>query len=81
MQQSIEALRKSEKLLEYYETSGLGQARQIIEAANLAYKGGEISFAELSQYLNQAMDIRKNHLEALNQYNQDAIQLNYYLNR
>jgi cobalt-zinc-cadmium resistance protein CzcA len=81
IQQSIQALEKSRKMLEYYETSGLKQAKEILNAANLSYKGGEISFAELSQYLNQALEIRRNYLDVLDQYNQDAIQLNYYLNR
>jgi cobalt-zinc-cadmium resistance protein CzcA len=43
--------------------------------------GGEIGFADLSQFLTQAIDIQKNYLDVLNQYNQSAIQLNYYLNR
>ncbi len=79
--QALQALDKSRQMLQYYEATGLGQASAIIEAANLSYRGGEISFAELSQYLNQALDIRKNYLEALNQYNQTTIQLNYYLNK
>ncbi len=81
VQQAIQALEKSRQMLEYYETNGLTQAIEIIKAANLSYRGGEISFAELSQYLNQALDIRRNYLDALHQYNQDGIQLNTYLNR
>jgi len=81
VKQAMQTLDKSMQILQYYETSGLAQAREIIKAANLAYKGGEISFAELSQYLNQALDLEKNYLDALHQYNQNAIQLNYYLNR
>ncbi len=81
VQQAIQAVEKSKQMLQYYELSGLNQAKDIIKAANLSYKGGEISFAELSQYLNQALDIRRNYLDALNQYNQNVIQLNYYLNR
>ena len=67
--------------LHFYETTGLGQADAIIKAANIAYRAGEISFADLSQFLTQAIDIQRNYLEVLNQYNQSAIQLNYYLNR
>lgn len=76
-----QALAKNRQMLDYYESSGLRQADAIMKAASIAYRGGEISFAELSQYLNQAIDIRKNYLDALNQFNQNAIQLNYYLNR
>jgi cobalt-zinc-cadmium resistance protein CzcA len=81
LQQAMQALDKTKQMLQYYEVTGLGQAKQIISAANLSYRGGEISFAELSQYLNQALDIQKNYLDALHQYNQNAIQLNYFLNR
>lgn len=81
LQQAVQALNKNSQMLQYYETVGLKQADEIIKSANLAYKGGEISFAELSQYLNQAVDIRKNYLDTLQQYNQNAIQLLYYQNK
>lgn len=42
---------------------------------------GEISFAELSQFLTQANDIQRNYLDVLNQYNAAAINLLYYYNR
>ena len=79
--QSFQELKKEEELLLFYETSGLEQAEAIIKAANLSYQGGEISFAELSQFLNQALELQRSRLEVLNQYNQAAIQLNYFLNR
>lgn len=79
--QSYQQLLKDQDLLRYYETKGLQQAEAIIKSSNLAYRGGEINFAELTQYLSQAIDIQKNYLDILQQYNQSAIQLNYYLNR
>jgi len=79
--QSYQQLLKDKDLLRYYESKGLAQAEAIIKSSNLAYRGGEINFAELSQYLSQAIDIQKNFLDVLNQYNQSAIQLNYFLNR
>lgn len=79
--QSVQQLRKDEELLLFYETTGLAQADAIIKAANISYRAGEISFADLSQFLTQAIDIQRNYLEVLNQYNQSAIQLNYFLNR
>lgn len=79
--QAIQQLQKDQELLNFYETTGFQQAEAIIKSANLAYRAGEINFAELSQFLTQAIDIQKNFLDVLNQYNQSAIQLNYYLNR
>ncbi len=54
------------------------QADEIIEAATLSYRSGEISFAEMSQFLGQAIAIRQNYLDVLNQYNHSAIQFNYF---
>ncbi|MEY4926300.1 MAG: hypothetical protein RI894_736, partial [Bacteroidota bacterium] len=58
--------------LEYYEKTGLPQAHDIIAAATLAYKSGEISYATLSLYLSQATDIQQNYLNSLARYNQAA---------
>lgn len=79
--QAYQLWQKNGELLEYYETTGLEQAEAIIKAANLSYRAGEISFAELSQFLTQAIDIQRNYLDVLQQYNQSAIQLNYLSNR
>jgi cobalt-zinc-cadmium resistance protein CzcA len=46
-------------MLSFYESAGLKQAESIIKAATLAYRAGEISFAELSQFLSQAIEIQK----------------------
>ncbi|MDX2047696.1 MAG: CusA/CzcA family heavy metal efflux RND transporter [Chitinophagaceae bacterium] len=78
MQQEVE---KNNSMLSFYESTGLMQAEEIIKAASLAYRAGEISFAELSQFLSQAIEIQKNYLENLNAYNQSVIQYNYYINQ
>ncbi|TAK45189.1 MAG: CusA/CzcA family heavy metal efflux RND transporter [Saprospiraceae bacterium] len=79
--QARQAVERSEEALRFYETTGLRQASQILDVASLAYRAGEISFAELSQFLTQAIGMRQNYLDALNDYNQSAIQLNYFLNQ
>ncbi|MES3019853.1 MAG: CusA/CzcA family heavy metal efflux RND transporter [Bacteroidota bacterium] len=79
--QLFQDFKKNEESLTYYEASGLKQSEAIIKAANLSYRGGEITFSELSQYITQALDIQKNYIEVLNEYNQSAIQINYFLNR
>lgn len=72
---------KNKRMLSFYETTGLKQAEEIIKAASLAYRAGEISFAELSQFLSQAIEIQKNYLDNLNAYNHSVIQYNYYINQ
>lgn len=76
-----EAIQKNIALLQFYEADGLRQAEEIIKAATLSYNTGEIGFAELSQFLGQAIGIRQNYLDVLNVYNQSAIEFNYYNNK
>jgi len=74
-------LQRDLELLSFYEKTGLVQAEKMIRSSNLAYRGGEINFAELTQYLTQAIDIQKSYLDVLNKYNQSAIQLYYFINK
>ncbi|WP_031301697.1 CusA/CzcA family heavy metal efflux RND transporter [Sphingobacterium paucimobilis] len=74
-------MEKNNALLQFYEKSGLRQADEIIKAATLSYNTGEIGFAELSQFLGQAITIRQNHLDVLNLYNKSAIEINYLNNK
>lgn len=70
-------MEKNLALLHFYETSGLQQARSITEAASQSYRSGKISFAELSQFLTQAIHTRQNYLDVLNNYNQSVIEFNF----
>ncbi len=79
--QKQQEIARNNSMLTFYETAGLKQANEIIKAASLAYRAGEISFAELSQFLTQAIEVQKNYLENLNVYNQSVIQYNYYINQ
>ncbi len=77
--QAAKEVEKNNSLLKFYESAGLRQADAIISASGLAYRAGEISFAELSQYLSQAIDIQRNYIEQLNVYNQSVIHYDYFL--
>ena len=79
--QRVNNLLKSQELLGFYETEGLDQSNEIIKAADLAYRGGEINITDLIQYLQQAVAIQENYLEVLNQYNQASIQIKYFINK
>lgn len=78
---ALTTIEKNRALVGFYESSGLRQAEEIIKAAGLSYRAGEISFAELSQFLGQAIGIRQSYLDVLNAYNQSVIQFNYYNNQ
>jgi cobalt-zinc-cadmium resistance protein CzcA len=78
---ALTTIEKNQALISFYESTGLRQAEEIIKAAGLSYRAGEISFAELSQFLSQAIGIRQSYLDVLNEYNQSVIQFNYYNNQ
>ncbi len=79
--QTEKIVERNQSLLRFYEESGLKQAELIISASTLAYRAGEIGFAELSQFITQAIDIQRNYLETLNAYNQTVIQYYYFINQ
>ena len=68
---------KQNKLISYYENEGLSYANQIIESAQKSYANGDMSYWLYISFLNQAIDIKKQKAEALNSYNQSAIQLQF----
>jgi cobalt-zinc-cadmium resistance protein CzcA len=59
--------------LAYFEETALPQAAEIKAAARLAYTAGEISYAELAQYLAQVADTEENYRATLLKYNLAAI--------
>ncbi|RYY61561.1 MAG: CusA/CzcA family heavy metal efflux RND transporter [Chitinophagaceae bacterium] len=67
--------------LVFYENTGLNQSSEIIKASSLAYRAGEISFSELSQFLTQAISIQQGYLDNLNTYNQSVIQYSWFINQ
>jgi len=68
---------KQKEGLDYYETTGLKQANEIIRISQISYKLGEIGYVEYIQNLTMAFDTKLKYLEALNLYNQVIISLNY----
>ena len=65
--------------LTYYEANGLNQADLILTNARRAFSGGDIGYVEFSLALGQALTIRSNYLDLLNQYNQSVLYINYLL--
>nr|WP_262903622.1 TolC family protein [Niabella beijingensis] len=79
--QLLKEVQRNNNLLDFYKEAALRQAGAIIKASSMAYEAGEISFAEMAQFLTQAIDTRRNYLESLNSYNQSVIQYYYFLNQ
>lgn len=67
--------------LNYFEKSALPNANLIIKQADKGFKNGEIGYMEYLQALKNALTIKSNYLNALNQYNQRIIQLEFLLGK
>jgi cobalt-zinc-cadmium resistance protein CzcA len=63
--------------LEYYTTIGLLQANELIKAANDGYRLGSIGYYDVLLSLQQAFKTRLGYLEALRNFNQSVITLQY----
>jgi len=68
---------KQKKGLQYYQNEGSVYAAQIIATAQKSYANGDMGYWTYIGFLNQAIDIKKQYAETLNQYNQSAIRLQF----
>jgi cobalt-zinc-cadmium resistance protein CzcA len=73
------SLEKTQKILQYYEEGALLLAEEQITTAQLASKEGEIDYVNYITILNSAIRIKQTHLQYINQYNQQAIEVQYQL--
>ncbi|MFC4479134.1 TolC family protein [Flavobacterium chungangensis] len=69
--------KKQQKNLAYFQNEGLHYADQIIETAQKSYANGDMSYWSYISFLNQAIDIKKQFVEATHSYNQSAIELQF----
>ncbi|HEX2976760.1 MAG TPA: TolC family protein, partial [Bacteroidales bacterium] len=72
-----EELGKYSSAVEYYEKQAVPEAETIIEQAQLSYRAGAMDYTDYMLMLNRAIDIRMNYLEAINNYNQTIISIDY----
>ncbi|MHB1177280.1 MAG: TolC family protein, partial [Daejeonella sp.] len=77
--QQLQQYQKWNEQLSYYESAGLKQSDEIIKNAGVNYRYGNISYIEYIQNLTQAFNIKLQYRNALNQYNQSIININYLL--
>jgi cobalt-zinc-cadmium resistance protein CzcA len=77
MQELKNEFDKQKRGLEYYQNEGLHYADQIVATAQKSYANGDMSYWSYIIFLNQAIDFKKQSVEATNAYNQSAIQLQF----
>jgi cobalt-zinc-cadmium resistance protein CzcA len=75
--QQLQEYQKFAEVISYYETTSLKQADEILKISQLSFSKGEIGYVEYIQNLTQAVSIKTQYLETLNQFNQTIININY----
>jgi heavy metal efflux system protein len=76
-QQAVQQYAKNKNSLEYYHSSALPNAELILRQSQIAFRGGEIGYAEYLLGLRNAISIKENHLQTLNDYNQSIIYIEF----
>jgi len=80
-EQALRELKKNSASLNYYETSALQNADLILDQARKAFHSGEIGYLEYLQALKISLGIKGNYLQALNQYNQSVLKVEFLLGK
>lgn len=75
--QAVDQWQKTKEALRYYEQTGLQQGELIIRQSRLALEKGEISYPDWSVLMAQAVTLQTGYLEAVQQYNQALIQIEF----
>ena len=76
-QNKINEFTKAKNTLNYYAKNGNKQAAEIIRISKISYEKGEIGYVEYIQNLKTAVEISLQYANAVNDYNQSIITLNY----
>ncbi len=77
IQQAQGDLLKFRQSLDYYETTGLRQADDLINTARRLVDSGQTDFVSFLRTTNDAYAIRQRYLDALRNYNQAILTINY----
>jgi cobalt-zinc-cadmium resistance protein CzcA len=76
-QRAVQEFIKNRSSLNYYETSALQNADLILRQSGAAFKGGEIDYTEYWLAIRNAIQIKDNYLNNLNNFNQSVINLEF----
>ena len=76
-QSLIDEYNKYASSVDYYEKQAVPEADLIIDQATRSYKAGALDYLDYVLTLNRALAIRQNYLDALNNFNQTIIAIEY----
>ena len=77
LDEAIQEVQKYQEVITYYQTSSLPNADLLISQSQRAYQGGEIGYLEYLQSLRTATELQTAYINALNNFNQSVIRLEY----
>jgi len=80
-QQQIQQLNTFQSLVDYYKTTALANAELITKNAGKAYQNGDVSYVEYVQALETGLAIRTNYINAIHNFNQTVINLQFLVNQ
>ncbi|HZL08920.1 MAG TPA: CusA/CzcA family heavy metal efflux RND transporter [Prolixibacteraceae bacterium] len=63
--------------VDYYEKQAVPEANLIIDQATRSYKAGAMDYLDYIMNLSRALSIRQNYLDALNNYNQTILSIDF----
>ena len=72
------SLRTFERSIQFYTTSALNEANELVKAANLQLQYSETDIAEFIQAITAARDIQRGYIETVYQYNIFALEYELY---
>jgi cobalt-zinc-cadmium resistance protein CzcA len=72
-------LEKYTNILSYYETKALKQAEIILDHSLKSFRSGNINYIAYATASSEAFDIKIEYLNAINNYNQTIIRINYLI--
>lgn len=81
MQNALLQYQQDKQQYNYFQQKALPNAKQIVSAAQLGYKTGDISYVEYLFALQTASDIQLNYLKSIQQVNQSVITIYSFINQ
>ena len=81
LEQQSEQLVTYASLIDYYKNTAMPNANLIIKNATKGYQNGDISYVEYVQSIETASQIQLNYNEAIYNYNQTIITIQYSINQ
>ncbi|HKK41390.1 MAG TPA: CusA/CzcA family heavy metal efflux RND transporter, partial [Bacteroidales bacterium] len=77
LQSLNEELGKYSSTVDYYQSQAVPEAEMIIRQADLSYNAGALDYLDYVLTVNRALEIKQSYLDALNNYNQTVISIEY----